>query len=149
MPDNTTVDWIITGLIGVVSGVLSFLGLSSQQIMILAALMALDFISGIAKAYRIERTSVTSYNMGVGIIGKMLYLLIPLVVALALKGTALDGGSVWLLTFTVNALILAETYSIIANVYMFKTKKVITEIDGVSYLLRFIKLYLDKLTVIK
>jgi phage-related holin len=126
------------------SGVFAFLGISPVQFTILAVLMFLDFITGIAKAYRLDRNSVTSSEMRVGIISKLLYLLVPLVIALTLHGVNMPEFGYWIISFSINALVLAEGYSVLANIYTFKTKKVIEEIDAISYVLRLIKNRLDK-----
>jgi hypothetical protein len=127
-----------------VSAVFAFLGLNPIQFTILATLMGFDMVTGIAKAYRLNRNLVTSYEMRIGVISKLLYLIVPIVLALAVKGTEINFGN-WIISFSTNALILAEAYSILGNIYTFKTKKVTLEIDAVSYILRAIKNQLDKM----
>jgi phage-related holin len=127
-----------------IASVFAFLGLNEVQFIILASLMGMDMLTGIAKTYRVDRSSITSHRMGIGVISKVLYLLIPIIIALGMKGLNIEFGE-WLIAFTINALILTETYSNIANIYTFKTLKCVQEIDATSYILRVIKNQLDRL----
>jgi phage-related holin len=136
------VDCTVSIFIAGVSAIFAFLGLNLIQFIILTALMLLDFLSGIAKAYRID--TIRAHSIRIGITGKLLYLLVPLVIALALKGMNITEFGSWIISFSVNALILAEAYSILGNIYTFKTKKSVEQIDAVSYILRAIKNQLDK-----
>jgi hypothetical protein len=125
------------------SALFAFLGLNPVQFTILAALMCFDLFTGLAKAYRIEN-SISSYKLRIGVISKILYLCVPIILALTVRGINISFGN-WLISFSVNALILAEAYSILGNIYTFKTKRKMKEIDAISYILRAIKRQLDRL----
>ncbi|MDR1461442.1 MAG: phage holin family protein [Campylobacteraceae bacterium] len=127
-----------------IASIFAFLGLNEIQFIILASLMGIDMLTGIAKAYRLNKRNITSHRMGLGCISKLLYLLVPLIIALAMKGLDVKFGE-WLIAFTINALILTETYSNIANIYTFRTGKSVHEIDATSYILKAIKNQLDRL----
>jgi hypothetical protein len=125
------------------SALFAFLGLNPIQFTILAALMCFDLFTGIAKAYRLE-SNISSYKLRIGVISKILYLCVPIILALTVRGINASFGS-YLISFSVNALILAEAYSILGNIYTFKTKHKMQEVDAISYILRAIKRQLDRL----
>jgi phage-related holin len=140
-----TLDTTTTAIFALIASLFAFLGLNQVQFIILIVLMSLDIITGIAKAYRVDRTSVRSDAFKLGTFSKFFYLCVPFVVALVAKGTMVDSIGVWLASFAVTILILSEGYSILGNIYSFKTGKVVHEVDGVSYLLIFIRKMIKKL----
>lgn len=123
----------------------SFIDINVAQMVILAILMLIDFFTGIAKSYRLEPSSIKSCTALIGIMSKLLYLLVPIVLALAMKGLSIQEFGIWIVNFSINAMILAEAYSILANIYMFKSKVKIAEVDAVSYILKAIKNQLEKM----
>lgn len=141
--NNLTVNYEVTAFGISFSAVLASLGLDLKQYIILVALMTIDFLTGIAKAYRLEGAHITPQAMSFGVIGKLLYLLIPLVLALALIGANHPDAANWVVEWAMYALILSEAYSIIGNIYTFKTKTEIHKVDGASYILAFIKARID------
>ncbi|MDR2099268.1 MAG: phage holin family protein [Campylobacteraceae bacterium] len=142
--EKVQIDTPVSVFISALSALFAFLGLNPVQFTILAALMCFDMVTGIAKAYRLERNGVSSYRLRIGVISKILYLCVPVILALTVRGINFEFGS-WLISFSVNALILAEAYSILGNIYTFKTQRKVKEIDAVSYILRAIKNQLDRL----
>jgi phage-related holin len=129
-----------------IASIFAFLGLNEIQFIILAALMAIDMLTGIAKSYKVSKHSVSSHRMGMGVISKLLYLLVPIIIALAMKGLGIKELGEWLVAFSINALILTETYSNIGNIYTFKTGRTVQEIDAISYILEAIRNLLDRLS---
>ena len=97
-----------------VVGVFTYLNLSWESLTLLACLLAMDFITGIGKAYVIDRTKIKSNIALVGIIAKSSILLIPIAFSIAGKQVGYD-----LSTYTnaiVTMLCLAELYSVIGNI---------------------------------
>jgi phage-related holin len=142
---DKNIDVGVTSFMAIIAGVFAFLGLSAVQFLILIILMSLDMITGIAKSYRIDKKSITSNAMKIGLFSKLFYIIVPIVLALAAKGINLEGYGLWFASFAVTILILAEAYSILGNIYSFKTGKEAAEVDGVSYLLLFIRKLIIKL----
>ena len=121
--------------------VMTYTGLPSEAVVILAVLICVDFAAGIGKSLAIQKP-VTSQRMRVGLISKLGLLVVPLVVALAAK--ALTQDLEWIVSYVVNLMILSETYSIIANIYAMKSGKEAPEWDVMSVLLKQIKKLIDR-----
>ena len=113
-----------------------YTGFPVEPAVLLGALMAIDFCSGLGRAYALNE-QITSRKMKAGALGKLSLLLLPLVVALAAKGLGQDWQ--WLLTYVINLMILAELYSFIANSYAIKTKKDLPEFDVLALFARKVK----------
>lgn len=124
--------------------VMSYTGLPVEPAAILGTLMAIDFIAGITKAHKLGR-SVTSQRMRVGLMSKFGVMTIPLVMALAAKGLGVDFA--WMVNWSISLFILSETYSIIANIYAFKTGNEVPEFDAVSAILKRVRLLLESFDV--
>ena len=122
--------------------VMLYTGLPDEAVVILAVLIFIDFFAGIGKSLAVK-IPVTSQRMRVGIISKLGLLLVPLVIALAAKGLTQDLG--WIVSYTVNLMVLSEAYSIIANIYAMKTGKEAPEWDIMSVLLSKIKSIVNKM----
>ncbi len=110
-----------------------YLQLSWESMTFLAILLLIDFITGIAKVYIINKKELKSYRAIAGIISKTSILLIPLVLSIAAKQVGYD-----MRLFTdaiISMLILAETFSIIGNIRSIHTGKRVEEIDAISFVL--------------
>lgn len=127
-------------LLAFLAWVITYTGLPAEPAAILGTLMAIDFFVGISKSHKIGR-SITSHRMRIGLMSKFGVLAIPLVLALAAKGLGVDFE--WLVGWSISLFILSETYSIIANVYTFRTGQEIAEFDAVSMILRRIRAILE------
>lgn len=115
---------------------LLYLGLNKEAIAGLAILLVIDMITGVAKEYRLGRKP-QSRRFTNGIISKMVLLLIPFILAISAKAINIDIVSiVWVV---INALVLSEAYSSIANIYTISTGKEVEEFDAMSLILRFIR----------
>lgn len=77
---------------------------------------------------------IRSYKLTAGIVAKLCVLLVPLLTVWAGKGVGLDLH--FLATWTVGALILAQFYSIVSNIYSIHMRKDMDEFDAVSWVLR-------------
>lgn len=120
-----------------------FIGLSTESYAILGAFMVLDTILGITRVgLNHGWKEVKSYRMTAGIISKLTVLLVPLLTVWAGKGVGFDLH--WLATWALNALILAQLYSIIGNIYSIRIGKDIDEFDAVSWVLRRVQVVIEK-----
>lgn len=114
-------------------GLFIYLELSWESMTILAALLVIDYITGVAKVYVIDKNQLKSYKAIAGIISKVSILLIPIVLSIAAKQIGYD-----MKVFTdsvITMLVLSETYSIIGNIRSIQLKKRVEEIDAVSLVL--------------
>lgn len=120
--------------------VITYTGLPVEPVAILVALMAIDFIAGISSSHKLGR-SVTSHRMRIGLMSKLCVLTVPLVMALAAKGLGVDFA--WMVNWSISLFILSETYSIIANIYTFRTGDEVPEFDAVSAVLKRVRALLE------
>lgn len=122
-------NYMMNAVMALSAWALAYTGLPAEPAIILTVIMMLDFASGVARAYIVDG-QVSSKVMKAGVIGKLLVLLIPLIIALAAKGLSLDWH--WLAGWCITVLILSETYSFIANLYNIKTRQNLPEWDAVA-----------------
>ena len=111
------------------------LGMSQEAVLIFGTLMMIDFVTGVAAAYTLDRDSVTSNTAMRGIIKKVSIFLIPFVVAMVGRGAGYQEMT-GMVTMVTSLLITTEGYSIIGNIYCIQYKKCLPEIDAVELLLR-------------
>lgn len=122
---------------------LEWLGLSPQAITIFAALMVIDVITGITRAFLVSGgQSVRSATLKRGILAKLLVLAALFSVALTGKGVGFDISH--LVQAAVNVLILGELYSILGNVHSVRTGNQKVEFDAVAFLLARVKELINK-----
>lgn len=119
------------------------LGMEMHSFTILIAFIIIDMFTGV---WRVGVTKggqeIRSAHFINGLVSKMLFVLIPLVVAYAGKGIGLD-----LIAFAsgcLSLLILATAYSIIGNIYTIRTGIEAAEFDAVRFILMKVKELLDK-----
>lgn len=127
-------------LLGFGAWVVMYTGLPAEPALILASLMVIDFVAGISKALA-TRQAISSRRMKAGVASKLGLLLIPLSCALAAKG--IGGDITWIVAWVVNAMILSELYSIIANVHATRTGEILPEWDVVSMIGKKIRSFLE------
>jgi hypothetical protein len=142
---NEKLDIELTSVMAVIAWIFAFLEISLMQVIILFTLMCFDILTGIAKVYRLDKNTFSFSELKIGFYSKLFYLLVPIILALASKGTSFDNIGQWLSNFALSILILSEAYSVLGNIYSFKTKKTVKDIDGVSYLLLFIRRLIKKI----
>lgn len=113
-----------------------YLDIPKEATYILAALVALDTITGIFKVLRWRKQEFTSYEMWLWVLTKLLTFVIILAAALLAKLIFLlwgvDIGIVHLLSVSIWLFGIAQFYSIVQNVYIFKTWKQVTEFDAMT-----------------
>lgn len=125
-----------------------FLNIPQEQIGILAILMLIDWITGVGKQLRVDKTNVTSYRMGLGVMKKAWVILLLMSGGLVIKSFKLDP---WVYVETaLSILIMSEFYSIIQNVYAIRTWVILPEYDAISVTLKklasFIEGTIERLT---
>lgn len=120
------------------------LGISTQSYAILGAFMFLDTVLGVTRVYiNHGGRHIRSYKMTAGIISKICVLLVPLLVAWAGKGVGIN--LIAFAQWTVGALILAQFYSIISNIYSIHLRRDVDEFDAVSWVLRRVQIMIERL----
>lgn len=142
MHDDTNFIKIVLNIIAVsVSYVFAYAGLSSEQMVAFTVLIAIDYITGVVKAYHIGE-SITSNRMKYGAISKLSLLVVPIVLGIGSKATGIDFGMA--IGMFVNILIISEMYSSISNVYAITKGKELPEYDALAIVARNVRDYLIK-----
>lgn len=108
---------------------LTYLGLDGEAFFLFSVLLIIDYMTGVAKAYRLNQ-HITSNRMKYGILSKLSLLLIPIVLAIGAKAVGADFKTVLLVG--INILVISEVYSIIGNIYSIRTKDELPEYDVVA-----------------
>ena len=98
-----------------------YLNIPQEQLTILSILMSIDLLTWILKQKRIDKSNITSYWIWQGVIKKILTIVLLLSIALMCKDLSLNTGT--LLKRAFSTLIVAETYSITQNIYIYRTWK--------------------------
>lgn len=112
---------------------IEWLGFDPQSLGIYAALMIIDVITGVLRAGMVDGCrSVTSANGKRGVLSKILALSGLFAVGLMGKGVGFDVAGI--MQGVVTVFILAETYSILGNVYSARTGKPKLEFDAIAWL---------------
>ena len=116
-----------------------FLEIDSHVFKILMYFMILDTITGVIKAFKIDKKEF-SFNVLVwGLVSKLGILVIPLLVALLLKGIGKDMGGEFGVSLIMKILIVSEFISSISNLYTVKTGVAVKDIDIFTYLFKFLR----------
>jgi len=121
--------------------VLSWLNVPSEQVLILAALLIIDFNTGIIKVF-VLKGHIRSYRAAAGLMAKISILLLILALALMGKGVGLD-FRIYLSLF-ISALIISETYSIFGNVYSAISREEVAEFDAVAMVVKRMRLAFER-----
>jgi len=122
-------------------GFLLWTGVDKEALLVFAILLIIDIVTGLGKAYRLGH-KWKSVRLANGIISKCILIVIPLTMALVAKGLHLDIST--LVFIVIDALILSEAYSIIGNIYVFRSGKDIEEFDVLNLILKQIRNTLNK-----
>jgi len=112
----------------------AYFDMSWESLSILALLLTIDYFTGIAKVYMIDKREIKSYRAIAGVISKVSVLTVPIVLYIASKKVGFDLHSY--VDAIITMLVLAETYSIIGNVRSIQLRENIQEIDAVSFVLK-------------
>ena len=112
--------------------VFGYLGVEIEAFAILLLFMCLDSVLGAVTAVRLNE-KFRFKKMLWGFTLKLCFLIVPLVIALLGKSLGYDFHSV--VNVTISVLTVAESYSIIGNIYAAKNKVRVEKMDAVSTLL--------------
>lgn len=125
-----------------------FMGMSMHSFGILFVFIVLDMITGIWRVYVTQGgDAIKSRHAINGLTSKMLFIVIPLVIAYMGKGIGIDLTA--LATGCLGLLIASTGYSVIGNIYTIRTGVAVVEFDAVRFILIRIRDLLDKLTAEK
>ena len=114
--------------------VFEYLNIPQSQVSILAMLMILDFCVWVGKRLRIEPRKVTSHRAWLGVMKKVSTFIALGAIALMFKWIGMEADKY--INGFLAILIMAETYSIIQNVYAIRTGNILPEYDVISLLLQ-------------
>ncbi len=123
-------------------GIMYYLNMDSEVFTIFSVLLVIDLVTGWFKTIALGNKP-ESWRLANGIISKIVLIIVPLVLALALKALHIDGEAIFYVA--IDALILSEVYSILGNAYTIRTGKYAKEYDVLSKLLRLIRNTLNRL----
>lgn len=118
------------------------LGMNFESFVVLAVLMLLDTITGVIKTGRVSGwRAVNSHRLTFGIISKCLVILVPLILVWVGRQIGID--LLALANGVMAVLILAEAYSIIANIVAVRTGNEVKEFDAISLILGKVNQFLE------
>ena len=117
-------------------GFFTWLGIEMDVFKILLLLMSIDSVVGAIKAVRLGGKFKFRF-LTMGIVLKLCFLVIPLVIALLGKGIGSDFSLG--VDFVMKILIVSEGYSILGNIYSAKNKVKIESLDVISMLLNSLR----------
>lgn len=120
-----------------------YLNIIDIQVCILAILMLVDFVFWIWKQFVIDKKEITSHKAWLWAFKKISTLLLFLSVALMFKGIWVNASLY--LSWIISIFIMAETYSIIQNIYTIRTGKILPEYDVISEVIKKIWEYIISL----
>lgn len=119
------------------AAVLEYFNVSSEVLIILSVMLALDYIFWVLDAYLLDRESVTSTKMRRGLFKKLTRRMLPLIV-IAILRWVWAGDLEMTSTVIFSILIITEWYSIIGHFYSINVWKQLPEIDCFEMLIKFI-----------
>lgn len=99
-------------------------------------------LTGTLKAYR-TKENITSRRWIAGFLSKLVVLLVPFTIALMAKGVDFDVN--WFIGFSLSIMVIAEAYSILGNIYTFKTGEAVAEIDAVSAIIKVLRNFIENM----
>lgn len=114
--------------------VFEYLNIPTQQLWFLGILMLIDFISGLMKQYSLDPKEITSHKAWLWAVKKLWTFLVILSLWIFFKAYWIDAKEY--LKWVLSIFIWAETYSIIQNIYVMRTGKIIREYDAISIVLK-------------
>lgn len=114
-----------------------FLEVDLSLFNILWVFMIIDTIVGLLKILKLDKSKFSMKILMWGMVSKMGLLLVPLIVALLLKGVGQEMG--FGIELILKILIVSEFISTIGNIYTIKTGKIVKDIDIFSMLFKFLR----------
>ena len=120
------------------------LGISADSYTILAMFMIIDTFLGVTRVMVVHGgKDIKSYKLTAGIIAKLCVVTVPLLTVWAGRGVGLE--LLTLAQWSVGALILAQFYSIMSNIYSIHLRKDVVEFDAVSFILLKLRTIIEQL----
>lgn len=98
---------IWSAVYGIIVYVLNYTHINIESFTVLAILMALDCLTGIARVWVLKTEDITSKRLANGVIKKIWTLFLPAVISLMIK-TATDLDPSMVMNWCLSALVLAE-----------------------------------------
>lgn len=120
-----------------------YLNIPWVQFSILSCLMIIDFATWVWKQYVLDPKKITSHRAWLGLIKKVSTLMIFLALGLMFKW--LNISAIEYIKWIISIFIMAETYSIIQNIYAIRTGKLLPEYDVISTVLKLMWTYIQNL----
>lgn len=115
--------------------VFEYLDIPSEQFLILAVLMVIDFMAWISKQYVLDPKEITSHRASIWALKKAWILIIVLALSLTLNWVWFWEKNDYIVAF-LGVLIMSEMYSIIQNVYTMRTWQKVSEYDALSIIIK-------------
>lgn len=112
--------------------------LNQDLISILFLFVLLDTITGLFKVIKVCATFYTIRQIALGFCAKISILIVPLLVALLLKALGYPGGIDLGINIVLRLFILSEFISIVRNILILVSGKIIKEVDLVSYVIHYV-----------
>lgn len=136
---TSTTTLVKLGSYPVLVGIISYFGLASEQLLILAGLLLLDTCTGILREFVVSPQTFSSRVGIIGVVSKFLVFSLPFIVATVIKGGGLENMQ-GILNITVSTLIVYEGWSILANIGQIRAKdKTLSQYDAISFLIKKIQ----------
>ena len=136
----------IAAYIWIADIIFKYTAISNEKLVILSWLLLFDVITWILKQWKIDKTKISSYVAKIWILSKMVTLIALLSVAFMLKWLWISPDSYIKAVFSI--CITYETFSILQNVYAYRTSIILPEYDVISTLIKklteIIKQLIDK-----
>jgi toxin secretion/phage lysis holin len=117
--------------------IMDYIGIKTDVLGIYAFLLTFDFITGVIKAWRVNQIRLKSSLAISGLVSKLIMIMVPIVLGLLIRVLGREGTG--LIDAIIGILCLAETYSILGNIYSIRTRKLQEEWDAVSTIIYSIK----------
>ena len=128
-------DFLRTGLASLsLACLFEYFQISQETTTIFAVLLMIDFILWVIHAYYSDKQSVTSTRMWLGLGKKALRFTIPFSVVFILKGIGFKEIG-FLNSSIMSILIASEGYSILRHYVYIQTKKEMSEMDAIEFVL--------------
>ena len=121
-----------------------YLDLDKEAVVGLTILLLVDMVTGVWKTIALGQKP-KSWRFANGLISKLVLLIVPFALAISAKAVHID--ITIFIYATIDALILSELYSILANIYTIQTKKITEEFDVMSLILKRTRYFIN--TILK
>lgn len=140
----TTHSNVLMKNLGYIPAFIIGLGLNYDAFMILACLMCVDTVLGVARSAALHGgVSIRSTILGHGVISKALIFFVPIMLVYTGRGSGMNLAPVAIGLVTM--LVLSETYSILGHIQSIRSGEDVKEFDAISSVLKGIRTALEKL----